>query len=382
MNTNPFTPSFGGKPQYFFGRNSELSLIGEALSNELSPHRALFITGNRGCGKTALLEQASRMAEACGWMAIDVHAEDALLSTVHKLAGGQEVSHARNLQPEAFGVSAGSLSKTFSTHYTGMDLADLMQEKLEDPIGPKGILVTVDEVQKISEKDAEGLCAGFQMSLRKGCAVMLVMAGLPGSKENVASFPGCTFMTRAFDVKLGSLFVSETYEALKKLVASVRGLSADEEAIKGMARFSLGYPYLMQLIGYYSVEQARENDAKKLMVTAGDVALAAPMAYERYRDNVLGPALAPVKNGTTVYLEAMASVMDEGGTASTSRIAQALGKTLAECSTTRQRLIDRRLVVSGGHGLLRFNLPYLRQYLQEREIIDEADGLTPDTWVY
>ena len=257
-----------------------------------------------------------------------------------------------------------------------------MQEKLEDPIGPKGILVTVDEVQKISEKDAEGLCAGFQMSLRKGCAVMLVMAGLPGSKENVAAFPGCTFLTRAFDVKLGSLFVSETYEALKKLVASVRGLSADEEAIKEMARFSLGYPYLMQLIGFYSVEQARENDAKKLMVTAGDVALAAPMAYERYRDNVLGPALSPVKYGTTAYLEVMASVMDEGGTASTSRIAQALGKTLAECSTTRQRLIDRRLVVSGGHGLLRFNLPYLRQYLQEREIIDEADGLTPDTWVY
>ena len=88
MCQNPFTPAFGGKPQHFFGRRSELSLVGDALDNSLSPHRALFITGNRGCGKTALLEQVSELAIAHKWLAVDVHAEDALMSAVKKLAGG------------------------------------------------------------------------------------------------------------------------------------------------------------------------------------------------------------------------------------------------------------------------------------------------------
>lgn len=384
MKRNPFTPAFGGKPQHFFGRVAELSLIEDALDNELSPYRALFITGNRGCGKTALLEQASERAVDRTWMSIDVHAEDALMAVVRKLAGGTERTETKTLEPGAFGVTLGGASTALATQYAGVDLADLIQGKLNSLRSPKGILITVDEAQKMPESDAEGLCTGVQMAMRKGAAVMLVLAGLPESKEKIASYTGCTFMARAFDVRLSSLLIDETYHAFRGLLGAGQGLCADDAAVDRMARFSLGYPYLMQLIGYHAVELAGERSAHDgtTRVTVADVGAAESTAYAAYRENVLKAVLRPVRNGTREYLRTMASCLDDDGRAATSEIARELGKTVAQCSTTRQRLLNRRLIVADGVGYVRFNLPYLSRYLREEEMDAESSGRVPGAWLF
>ena len=80
--SNPFNPSFGGKPQCFFGRRRELDIVSDALENPNSPYRALFFTGNRGCGKTALLERLSGLASGAGWLCVDVHSANASLSPI------------------------------------------------------------------------------------------------------------------------------------------------------------------------------------------------------------------------------------------------------------------------------------------------------------
>ena len=54
---NPFTPSFGGLPEYFAGRTDLIRRVENALEDAGSPDRALFLTGCRGSGKTALLER-------------------------------------------------------------------------------------------------------------------------------------------------------------------------------------------------------------------------------------------------------------------------------------------------------------------------------------
>ena len=59
MFSNPFSPIFGGKPDVFFGRDRILSLFDLAMVDSGSDERAIFITGARGSGKTALLEQLS-----------------------------------------------------------------------------------------------------------------------------------------------------------------------------------------------------------------------------------------------------------------------------------------------------------------------------------
>lgn len=380
---NPFTPAFGGRPQHFFGRTAELAMVNDALENDFSPYRALFITGNRGCGKTSMLEQTSERASAHRWLSVDVHAEDALISTVKRLAGGTEKTISKNLQPQAAGFSAGSVATSTSMRYTGIDLADVMLERLQGAKGAQGILVSVDEVQKISEADAEGLCAGFQMALRKGFPVMLVMAGLPGSKEKIGSYRGCTFMQRAFEVKLSSLLVSETYDAFQQLLRSMPDVEVEEGAVHRLAQFSMGYPYLMQLIGYYAVEQMRrERPAGAPVLTEGDVAAAEAQAYDAYRDNVLKAVVSPLRNGTYGYLRAAAEALDRSGRASTDDVASRLGKELSQCSMDRQRLIDRRLIVADGYGFVRFNMPYLSRYLLEEQMQNDSAPRNPDAWLF
>lgn len=48
MFDNPFTPLFGGRPGFFFGREGILRRFDRAMSDYGSDDRALFITGSRG----------------------------------------------------------------------------------------------------------------------------------------------------------------------------------------------------------------------------------------------------------------------------------------------------------------------------------------------
>ena len=64
MISNPFSPIFGGKPDVFFGRERLLKNFDQAMIDVGSDNRAIFITGTRGSGKTALLEQLSIRASS------------------------------------------------------------------------------------------------------------------------------------------------------------------------------------------------------------------------------------------------------------------------------------------------------------------------------
>ncbi len=364
---NPFTPAFGGKPQHFFGRSKELSLMREALENENSPHRAMFITGTRGYGKTALLEQMSGMAKNYGWRCIDVHSSHAARIVLEQLVGGTQRQVEKSLEPQAFGVSAGHVSTSTISSFEDYHLAQVLVEACENLIAHKGIFITVDEIQKVPEADAENLCAAVQMAVRKGLPVILALAGLPGSKEKVSSYAGCTFMHRAPELPIGSLLVDETLQAFGGLLSLVEGLVVDDRVLWSMAEMSKGHPYLMQLVGYHLVESLRPRlMGGSIRVSVDDVSGVEDVAYASYRADVLEPALASLRNGTLLYLEAASRVMASDGRARTSDISATMGKSAQEVSMQRSRLISARLLVADGHGFVRFGLPYLRRYLEER----------------
>ena len=118
MFENPFSPIFGGKPGVFFGRESILKLFDHAMIDIGSEDRAIFITGTRGSGKTALLEQFSIKAGDKKRVVIDLGPENMIMQLVHVLAGFDEVT--KTVSPQASvnilgiggGISTGSVSKT------------------------------------------------------------------------------------------------------------------------------------------------------------------------------------------------------------------------------------------------------------------------------
>lgn len=362
---NLFSPAFGELPQVFFGRGDELAFAQAALDNDNSPHRAFFITGNRGCGKTTLLERISQIASKRGWTTIDVHSAHAAQAILEALAGGTQKTVEKSASPSALGVSVGGVSSSTTTAFSQASLGNLLIQKCRTLNGRRGILITVDEIQKVPAPDAEDLCAAVQLARRKGLPIMLVLAGLPGSKEMVASYPGCTFMQRSYDMKIGCMQVDETIDAFKSVFARTPESHVSDEAIWEAGLYSQGYPYLMQLLGYYAVERATERLAGgKTSIDVTHIREVEPLALEAYRENVLAPILDALPQKLSEYLRAMCEVGDEQGSISTGEVARCLGKTQSQVSSYRKRLIDRRLIEAGERGRVLFLLPHIREYYQ------------------
>lgn len=71
MRRNPFKPSAGVNPPLLVGREQVLADFQQGLFNGVGdPHRLLRITGNRGAGKTVLLNALGEKAAALKWQVI------------------------------------------------------------------------------------------------------------------------------------------------------------------------------------------------------------------------------------------------------------------------------------------------------------------------
>ena len=366
---NPFTPSFGGKPEHFFGRETLLTRMREALDGADSPDRVLFITGTRGCGKTALLERLSLLASESSWLTIDVHSTTAVRDILEELTS-QTPTVSAKLEPKisALGASV-SLGEVNASRVGSLskNLTSALLARCETLGGKRGIFITIDEIQKISEADMEQICAAVQMARRKGQPVALMLAGLPGAKEKVAAYQGCTFMQQAKDEQIGSLLVSETVQAFTSLFALVPDLVVSEDTIWAASAMSQGYPYLVQLVGYHLVQFVRDlYPVGVIQVLPEHVSAIAEQVYETYRNDVLAPSTRTLGDESRAYLAVMSTLLDDDGIAATGAIAKALGKETSQLSTCRQRLISRRLIRSEGYGKVRFALPYLSRYAVER----------------
>src|SRR6478609_8305751 len=84
---SPFRPSFGVTPPLVAGRDAIISEIADALeSGPGAAGRAMLFTGNRGIGKTVMLNEAEAEARARGWVVISETATPGLLDRISKEA--------------------------------------------------------------------------------------------------------------------------------------------------------------------------------------------------------------------------------------------------------------------------------------------------------
>lgn len=62
-------------------------------------------------------------------------------------------------------------------------------------------------------------------------------------------------------------------------------------------------------------------------------------------------------------------------------IAQELGKSTKQLSMTRKKLLDQGIIVAPAHGVVMFNIPYLRPYLAMRTN-GESDSSLAEEWQF
>ena len=368
MFENPFSPIFGGKPGVFFGRESILKLFDHAMIDTGSEDRAIFVTGTRGSGKTALLEQFSIKAGEKKRVVIDLGPENMIMQLVHVLAGFDEVT--KTVSPQASvnilgiggGISTGSVSKT--ERIGRENLQELLLKACSN--SKKGVLITVDEIQKVPIEDVSSLCNAFQMVSRKGYDIMLVVAGLPYAYSEIIRHEGCTYLRRATHIELGLFTWDEAEEAFKKAFSFVKGLTVNKDLITKLNQTSFGHPYLMQLLGYHLVLLINDRETgKKHQVKEKEIEEATANAIYAYEQRALKPLLDELPNNEKMYLIKMSECLNDDRLALCSEIARKMGVKQNNLSRARAYLIDHGIIAAPEHGKVMFCIPYLADFVKK-----------------
>ncbi len=370
---NPFSPDFGTPPE-FFGRERYLEIMRSALRAGSRSNRALLIEGVRGTGKTALLGRLRALAGEMGWEAVYVTSTNAakeLAFDITRLGAHPHVSSA-GLTVAGFGASVGLEKSTPA-------LSSLRQVVL-DHLGTskKGLLILIDEMQKIDKDDAQEICDALNAARESSNDIALVMAGLPGTHAHLETFEKCTYMVRARRFFLSPLSVSETRQAVDSAFGKIEGLHVPAEVRESIVTFSSGHPYLIQLIGAEVFERALGAHAARgetVTVTNEMVEEAEEVAYAEYARNVLRLVFARVGEGTRAYLHAIIETMDGQGVMRSDRsIAEALGKrSYRSIANYRVRMIEAGVLRSVAKGKVKFRIPHIPRYLAEGlpEMVDD-----------
>ena len=366
MLSNPFSPLFGGRPDFFFGRKAILDRFDKAFDAHGSDYRTLFITGTRGFGKTALLEQLSMRAAGRGWDVIDVNAENALQSLFRQVARFDEITTTTDPKVEikvlGSGGSIGGRSSQKTSHYTSDDLDVLLIAACEK--AKAGLFVTIDEVQKVPLDDVSRISGAFQMASRKGHEIMLAVAGLPYSHREISQHDGCTYMRRAVHEDLGLFTAEEVRTAFGSAFGRVKGLEVEDAALERLVKSSSGHPYMIQLLGFNLVELANVRTSSNTYTASEDDALdAAAEALATYEQRALSPIVDALNTWEVRYLKAMAECIDEKLEASTAQVAKALGREPNQLTYHRDQLVRNGIILPTARGKVRFAIPYLRQYM-------------------
>lgn len=348
---NPFKPTAGMNPPELIGRDIILSDFADAIENGPgAPDRLMRISGVRGVGKTVLLNALGDLAKERGFQVVDVAAHAGFCGRILDALNRQMEMASLTIAPSILGVSLGSVEIAKSASQLGEAMFKASQHG--------GLLITLDEIQDAPIDEMRELGNEIQLLIRQGANVAFAFAGLPASVDGVVIDETLTFLQRAKHVELARLSDFEVGESIEDTMCRA-GKSIDSATSEMLTRAAMGYPFMIQLVGYYAWQVAARRDSES--VTGEDARKGIAAARDSFDSMVIAPALRRVSGKQLAYLDAMARCGE--GPVTTGAIAEQMGELASAVSSYRKRLIDAALIESPGYGKVEFAVPYMREYL-------------------
>ena len=356
---NPYNPSFGQKPERFIGRDSIIFEILNALENYNSPWRTTLLIGVRGSGKTALLTDLSETIKESDVLVVSVTPEGQLLDNILSSLYQQMPKSLHGTLTKLSGVSAGSVSFVFDQQQSEPEFTRNFRYQITKMLKrlqkkKYKVLLLLDESQKHSP-DMTIFVSTYQHLIREGFDISLVMAGLPHVISDILNDDILTFLRRAKQVPLKNVPYTKVSEEYAEIIQ--KQFEITDETVQNAAANTKGYPYLIQLMGYYLWEYLRRGEKEESALQK-----ALWESKQMMFQNVHKLLYRELSSGDKEFVKAMA-IDDE--VSRFSDIIERTGRTKNHVSTYRVRLIDFGYIQAVGHGELKFTLPYTRDFLQE-----------------
>lgn len=357
---NPFKPTAGARPPVLVGRENTLDSFKESLADGPgAPGLLTIFTGARGVGKTVMLSEAERAAEAEGWVVISDTATTGLLDRLTRalerhldeLGDGPPVSKITAVTVAGVGLTR---QPPAARPRTFRDLAtELCQVTHRNETG---VVISIDEIHAINRADMTALAADIQHLIREDLPISLITAGIPAAVDDLLGEAVSTFLRRAERVTLADVPLDTVAAALSETFeATAITLTLDQ--VSRAATATGGYPFLIQLVGYQVWRLAQDG-----MLTEHAFAAGVDAARVRLGATVLEAALNDLSDVDRTYLLKMA---EDDGPSSTRTIADRLNRDPRFASVYRGRLIAAGVIAQTSIGYVDFAVPGLREYLRE-----------------
>jgi hypothetical protein len=355
-----FQPTFGNRPEQYIGRDGVIEQFMAGLTEPVgSRNRCTLFLGQRGMGKTALLLELNDRAQKAGYVVARVTAHEGMPQAIieqFQLNGSKFFNDDKRkltgVSADALGFSFGlTFSEAAQRQYGFRSKMSLLCDKLAEK--GKGALILIDEV--CTSAAMREVASAYQELVGDRKNIAIAMAGLPHAVSSVLNDSVLTFLNRATKVELGLISTNLIRAYYERAFKSI-GIKASNEILDHAALSTRGFPYLMQLIGYYMIQYTPRDE----VVTDDIMNKAEKAAMKDMDDNVFKPILAPLSDNDRIFLQAIAHC---GGTVTTSKLRAKLGKKGPAIQPYRKRLIEAGVIESPRRGELVFAVPYLADYL-------------------
>lgn len=371
---NPFKPTAGKMPPILIGRQSIIDDFKEGLENGAgAPGRLMLITGQRGYGKTVMLTELGRVAKDAGWEVISETASEGMCDRlVSALVRPGMKLRGVNVQPSigVSGILNASLGgASFSVDQVALTLREVVNQRLAKMPRGKGIVFTIDEAQAASMADMVALATTIQHVIRDEDmrdvsdsdkhGVAFVFAALPSLMDELLHERVLTFLRRSVQHDLGLVAYPDVRSAYIEVVRE-GGLAIDFEVAELAAEASDGYPYMIQLVGYYMWRAAEVRGSKE--IEEADVIQGKKDALVLFDDAVCAPLFDGLTAAQKLFVKAVAKEAPQP--AKVSEIASRAHRSASWVSKYRASLIKERVVESAGYGLVRLSASHLAEYVQ------------------
>jgi len=364
MTDTIFQPTFGNRPNQYIGRDDVIEQFMQGLREPIgSRNRCTLFLGQRGMGKTALLLELSDRAAKEDFVVARVTAYEGMPKAIIEQLQLNGSPFFNDDRKKVAGFNAGvlgfSFGLTFSEaaerQYGFRSKMSLLCDRLAEK--GKGALILIDEV--CSSAAMREVASAYQELVGDGKNVAIAMAGLPHAVSAVLNDRVLTFLNRATKVNLG-LISTNLIRAYYDRVFGTLDLRASDDILDRAAISTRGFPYLMQLIGYYLI-QFTQNDG---IISDKVLEKAEKAATKDLEDNVFKPILAPLSDNDRFFLKAMARC---GEDITTAKLQSGLGNKRGALQTYRKRLLETGVIETPRRGELVFAVPYLADYLMNQK---------------
>jgi hypothetical protein len=392
--TNPYSPGAGSPPPELAGRSAVRKDV-EVCIERLRLGRtakSVVMVGLRGVGKTVLLDQMRKDAEAAGAHTIRIEAPEnrslpALLAPQMRLAllRLSKIEAAKDTAIRALRALAGFASKlkvTYRDIEVGLDYApeagladngDLESDltALFEQAGKAArgagtsLVLFIDELQYVHEGQMAALISALHRCAQERLPLTVVGAGLPQLIAQMGEAK--SYAERLFNFpEIGPLGKDDAKDAIIK-PARNEGVEILDEAVDGIVAKTQGYPYFLQEWGKCTWDIAPQNPITERDVeNASDQAVAAlDESFFRVRFDRLTPA-------EKRYLRGMADLGP--GSHRSSDIADQFQRSVQSFGPTRANLIRKGMIWSPTHGDTAFTVPLFDEFM--RRIMPGEDWRT------